>query len=55
VIELIVILVFYILSTIAIKLIDKIANMEVKTNIEASTTNDLSAEGEAANGETEDK
>lgn len=51
VIELVVIIVFYILASIAIRLIDRIRNMEVKTNIENFSVND----DEAGNGDTEEK
>jgi glucan phosphoethanolaminetransferase (alkaline phosphatase superfamily) len=46
VIELIVIIVFYILASIAIRLVDKIRNMEVKTNIDDFSVNDTPAENE---------
>jgi uncharacterized membrane protein len=48
IIELIVIIVFYILSSIAIRLLDKIRNMEVKTKIDNFSVNEAPAENDEA-------
>jgi glucan phosphoethanolaminetransferase (alkaline phosphatase superfamily) len=51
VIELIVIVVFYVVSSVAIRLIDRIKNMEVKTGIKDFEVNDAAAENEEASDE----